>query len=68
MYNTSVGFANFNNILNPVVHILLFILIAVVATLIIIAAVIIVLLFIFRDLKISNFIKNSKDFVTFEDN
>ncbi|MCL4392740.1 DUF87 domain-containing protein [Patescibacteria group bacterium] len=66
MYNTSVGFANFNNILNPVVHILLFILIAVVATLIIIAAVIIVLLFIFRDLKISNFIKNSKDFVTFE--
>ena len=62
----SLGTTNFNGFLNPLVHVLITIIIAIIILLFIIGAIILVLLFIFRDLKISNFIKNSKEIITFE--
>ncbi len=62
----SIGFINFSGILSPILHVLLVTLITLIIVVIVLSAITIVLFFIIRDLKISNFIKNGNNMVTFE--
>ncbi len=62
----SIGFTNFSGILSPILHVLLVTLITLIIVVIVLSAITIVLFFIIRDLKISNFIKNGNNMVTFE--